>query len=115
MSAKIYDISSYITNELPKMMISDDIVVTINNRKSVILNVQAMIMEFEKKASKQNVDPAEADIKMMEKTLQMLIGESNAKKIEELDLPLPEYKKIFETIMAAAQGIDPDELNKNTP
>lgn len=115
MNAKIYDISSYITNELPKMMISDDIVVTINNRKSVILNVQAMIMEFEKKASEQNVDPAEADIKMMEKTLQMLIGESNAKKIEDLDLPLPEYKKIFETIMAAAQGIDPDELNKNTP
>lgn len=115
MNAKIYDISSYITNELPKMAVADDIMFTINNRKSTILNVQAMITELEKKASEQNMDPAEADIKMMEKTLQMLIGESNAKKIEELDLPLPEYKKVFETIMAAAQGIEPDELNKNTP
>lgn len=115
MSAKIYDISTFITNELPKMVITNDIIVTVNNRKSTVMNVQAMIMEFEKKASEQEMGQAEADTKMMEKTLQMLIGESNAKKIEELDLPLPEYKKIFETIMAAAQGVNPDELNKNTP
>ena len=31
--AKIYDISARITNELPTMKISDDLIVTVNNRK----------------------------------------------------------------------------------
>lgn len=115
MSEKIYDISMYITNKLPKLVINEDLIVTVNNRKSAVLNVQAMIMEFEKKASDKEINVAELESKMMEKALQMLVGEANADKIEALDLPLPEYKKIFDTIMAAAQGIEPEELNKSTP
>lgn len=115
MSEKIYDISMYITNKLPKLVINEDLIVTVNNRKSAVLNVQAMIMEFEKKASDKEMNVAELESKMMEKALQMLVGEANADKIEALDLPLPEYKKIFDTIMAAAQGIEPEELNKATP
>lgn len=115
MSEKIYDISMYITNKLPKMVINEDLILTVNNRKSAVLNVQAMIMEFEKKASDKEMNVAELESKMMEKALQMLVGEANADKIEALDLPLPEYKRIFDTIMAAAQGIEPEELNKSTP
>ncbi len=115
MSEKIYNISMYITNKLPKIVISDDIIVTVNNRKSAVLNTQAMILEFEKKASEEGINITELESRMMEKALQMLVGESNAKKIEEMDLPLPEYKRIFDTIMAAAQGIEPEELNKATP
>lgn len=115
MSAKIYDISMHITNELPKVVITDDIMVTVNNRKSTVLNAQAMMSEFEKKAKEKEMDATDAERAMMEKALQMLVGESGAKKIEDLDLPLPEYKKVYETIMAAAQGIDPDKLNEETP
>lgn len=115
MSAKIYDISMYITNELPKIVITDDIMVTVNNRKSTVLNTQAMVTEFEKKAKEKEMEPVDAERAMMEKSLQMLVGESGAKKIEDLDLPLPEYRKIYETVMAAAQGIEPDKINEQTP
>lgn len=47
--AKFYDISAKITNELPTLKITDELVVTVNNRKNTILNVQAMVAETEKK------------------------------------------------------------------
>ena len=43
--AKVVDITSKITNDLPIVKITDDIVVTINNRKSNVLNVMAMANE----------------------------------------------------------------------
>ena len=39
---KVIDISMKITNQLPMIRITDDLVVTVNNRKNTILNVQAM-------------------------------------------------------------------------
>ena len=99
--AQIYDISMKITNELPKLTITQDLTVTINNRKSTILNIQAMIKEGEKKkADGEDVD----DISFMNKALGMLIGEKNAAEIESMDLPLPEYKELFNDIMAIASG-----------
>ena len=41
-----------ITNELPVVKITDDIVVTVNNRKSTILNIQAMAIEVDKKGKR---------------------------------------------------------------
>ena len=45
---KVIDISMKITNQLPMVRITDDLVVTVNNRKNTILNVQAMGAEAEK-------------------------------------------------------------------
>lgn len=50
--AKFYDISAKITNELPTLKITDELVVTVNNRKNTILNVQAMVAETEKRQKK---------------------------------------------------------------
>ena len=109
MAQKFYDISTKITNELPTLKITDDIIVTINNRKSTILNIQAMALEAERKA-KANPDEIEenAEFKQMQKALAMLIGENAANKIDELDLPVDEYTKMYEAIMKIAQGQDPD-------
>lgn len=115
MNAKIYDISMYITNELPKVVITDELMVTVNNRKSAVLNVQTMIMEQERKsASGELSEEEDTEYAIMEKALKLLVGEKSAKAIDELDLPIPEYKKVYETIMAAATGADPESL-KETP
>lgn len=98
---QIIDISSKITNELPMIKISDDLVVTVNNRKSVILNIQAMVQENEKKAAKGKETD---DMEFMTKALSMLIGQKNVDAIEEMDLPIPEYKEVFQTIMSVATG-----------
>lgn len=51
---KVIDISMKITNQLPMVRITDDLVVTVNNRKNTILNVQVMAAEAEKKKDSDN-------------------------------------------------------------
>lgn len=98
--AKIYDISMKITNELPAMKITDEILVTVNNRHSTILNIQAMIMEAEKKESNET--------EIMDKALNLLIGEKKTEEINALDLPINEFKEVYAAVMKVAQGIDID-------
>lgn len=96
------DISSKISNALPVVKITDEIVVTVNNRKSNILKMQVMVKEQEK-ASKKNSGEFD-EIKFMNDVLGMLIGEKNAEAIDSLDLQLPDYKIVYEAIMEAATG-----------
>ena len=100
--SNIIDIRSKITNHLPIVQLTDEIIVTVNNRKSTILNMQLMIKESEKKSKKNNDEYDE--IAFMEKILAMLIGKKSVDAINELDLPLPEYKMVYEEIMNAATG-----------
>jgi hypothetical protein len=106
--SNIIDISGKITNQLPIVKISDDIVVTVNNRKSTILNMQVMIKESEKKSKKNNDEYDE--LSFMEKVLAMLIGQKSVDAINEMDLPLPEYKAVYQGIMGAATGQTQDEM-----
>lgn len=105
--AKFYDISAKITNELPTLKITDELVVTVNNRKNTILNVQATVAETEKKTEEDAGE--EKELAMMNKALKMLLGEKNAAAIEEMDLPVPEYSEVFRSVMMVAQGKEPDE------
>ena len=112
--AQIIDLTGKITNELPIVRISNELSVTVNNRKSVILSLQAMLMEIERKdneARKASVETgaeytAPDDTAIMAKALKMLVGEKSAEAIEEMDLPLPEYKLVYEAIMNLASGAD---------
>lgn len=107
---KMIDISSKISNALPVVKITDEIVVTVNNRKSNILKMQAMVKEQEKVAKKNKGEFDE--IKFMNDVLGMLIGEKNAEAIDSLDLPLPDYKIVYEAIMDAATGGQEQEGNR---
>lgn len=110
--SNIIDISSKITNQLPIVKITDDIVATVNNRKSTILNMQLLVKEQEKKAKERAKEQAEGDevveeydeLAFMDKILSMLTNPKTVKAINELDLPLPEYKIVYEAIMGAATG-----------
>ena len=97
---KVIDISMKITNQLAMIRITEDLVVTVNNRKNNILCVQAMASEAEKKAS----EDGDNGIGFMVKSLEMLVGKEAADKIENMDLPLPEYKEMYNTIMSVATG-----------
>lgn len=102
--ANIIDISGKITNQLPVVKITDDIVVTVNNRKSTILNIQVMAREVEKKAEQSENSEDYGRMPFMRKTLEMLVGKKNADAIEALDLPMPEYSLVYETLMNTATG-----------
>lgn len=102
---KVIDISMKITNQLPMIRITEDLVVTVNNRKSTILNIQAMAQEAE-----ENKD----DMAFMIKGLEMLVGKDASDKIEALDLPIPEYKEMYNTIMQVAMGTYGEEQTPST-
>ena len=102
---RVIDISMKITNQLPMIRITEDITVTVNNRKSTILNIQAMAQEAENKENKD-------DMAFMIKGLEMLVGKDASDKIEALDLPIPEYKEMYNAIMGVATGTYGEE---NTP
>ncbi len=96
------DISKKITNQLPVVKITDEIIVTVNNRKNTVLNVQAMTQEAEKKAEKEGGTYDE--LAYITKVMEMFIGKKSTDEIEKLDLPLPEYREIYNTIMQVATG-----------
>lgn len=100
--SNIIDISAKITNQLPIVKITDTLTVTVNNRKSTILNMQAMVQEAQKKSEKNKGEYDE--MAFMNKALSMLIGGKNVEAIEELDLPMPEYKEVYQSIMQVATG-----------
>ncbi len=114
--SNIIDISARITNQLPVVKITDEIIVTVNNRKSTIMSMQLLSKEQERKAkerSDENDGKEEFDeLSFMSKILSMLIGQKNVDAIEKLDLPLPEYKIIYQCIMAAATGQSQEEVEK---
>lgn len=105
--AQLYDISMKITNELPKLTITEQLTVTINNRKSTVLNIQAMQKQMElkaKEAAQKGEEYEEDSMAFMTKALEQLVGAKNVKEIEDMDLPLPEYKEVFQAIMSIATG-----------
>lgn len=111
--SNIIDISSKITNQLPIVKITEDIVATVNNRKSTILNMQLLVKEQERKAkerakkqskSGEVVEEEYDELAFMDKILNMLISAKTTKEINELDLPFPEYKVLYGAIMNAATG-----------
>lgn len=98
----MYDISAKITNKLPEVKITDDIIVTVNNRKSTILNIYAMFEENKRKDDEEHNDLDE--VGLMHKALGMLIGQKRADEIEALDLPIPEYKVLYQDLFTIARG-----------
>lgn len=108
--AEIIDFSSKITNQLPVVKITEDLVVTVNNRKSVVLSIQAMAKQVEKKAKEEDSDEYD-QITFMKKAMAMLIGGKHTEAIEDMDLPMPEYTDLYRSIMDVASGT----YGKDTP
>lgn len=103
MQKNFYDISAQITNQLPTLKITDDIIVTVDNRHKNVLCIQGLALESEGKITENE---------LMDKSIAMLIGEKHAKAIEELNLPLPEYKLVYQTLLKVALGNFKDTPSK---
>lgn len=103
------DISAKITNKLPAVKISDDLIITVNNRKSNMLAVRAMVTESQKVEE----NGGEADeLKLMDSIMRTLTNAKTVDEINKLDLPLPEYKLIFNAVQAACSGQTVEEFEE---
>lgn len=99
--SKIIDISAKLTNERPKIKISEDKIYEIDDRKNTILKMYQMFRDGDVN-----------DIEMMDEVIKMLLGEKAAKEIDEMNLSIKNYQTIVIAIMAAIQEITFEEAEK---
>lgn len=109
--ARKYDIIERLKakNERPFVMIDEDHTYTINTSKTNVMNIMAVIQEFEKDKGESEED----DMKMMDKIVELSLGKDALEYISSLDLTLEAYKLIFDVIMAAISGEELDDESKD--
>lgn len=91
--SKVIDISGKLTNERPKLKLSDDKIYEIDDRKNTVLKFEQMV---------QNEDLS--DVETVDKMIELMLGEDAAKEIEEMDLSMIAYQSIMIAITAAISG-----------
>lgn len=99
--AKVIDISSKLTNEKPKLKITDDLVIEVNNSKNAVL-----LMNQKLETANTN-NPEELDA-----LLEILIGKEGVKAINDLSPSMPDFITIFNGVMACALGEDFDTVER---
>jgi predicted thioredoxin/glutaredoxin len=99
--SKVIDISAKLTNERPKIKISEDKIYEIDDRKNTILKMYQMFRDGDVN-----------DIEMMDEVIKMLLGEKAAKEIDEMNLSIKNYQTIVIAIMASIQEITFEEAEE---
>lgn len=87
------------SNELPVITIGDK-AFTVNNRKSTAKKLAN---------AKRNKKNGEDDDRIL---IETLMGPEAADYIDSLDLPLPVYKELFYTVMAAYNGTSVEKMKE---
>lgn len=96
---------------LPTVIVKDR-VLTVNNRKSTMKALKKGQADLEAKAEKEGRAVTDDEASML--LISTICGKDAAKFVESLDLPIPVFKDLLSTIMAAYQGITVEELEKQT-
>ncbi|OME86530.1 MULTISPECIES: hypothetical protein [Paenibacillus] len=92
--AKIIDITSKLTNERPKLKLGEGKEYEIDNRKNTVLAIQAKI------------DKGAEGSEYLDEVLEMALGKSAVKEINESDISFADYQIIFVAVLAGALGED---------
>lgn len=90
---KIIDISAKLTNEKPKLKLSEDKVFEIDDRKNTILQMNQKFREADFN-----------NLEVIDDVIKLTLGEAAAKEIDKMNLPFSVYQSIFVAIMAAVMG-----------
>lgn len=99
--AKLYTLDHKLLVETPEIRIGEKIY-AVDNRQKTVKKIQ------ETSRAIKNDDPYEG----IEKVLAMALGAKAAKEIDELNMPYPAYQKMFELVMAAVTGEEPETIDE---
>lgn len=97
--AKIIDISAKLTNERPKIKLTEDKTYEIDDRKNTVLSLNQKMSE---------VSEGEA----VDIIISTLLGEVAAKEIEAMDLSISDYEHISLALMAAVSNEEYEETER---
>lgn len=94
---KLYTLDSKLLIGTPEIRIGEK-VYPVDDRQKTVKKLMKLTQDKEK--ALENID----------ETLKLAFGEKAFKEIDEMNLPYPAYQKLFELVMAAITGEDPDEI-----
>lgn len=97
--AKLYTLDHKLLTETPEIRIGEKIY-AVDNRQKTVRKIQDAAKEI------QNDDPYAG----MDAVLELALGAKAAKEIDEMDMPFPAYQRMFELVMAAVTGEEPDAV-----
>lgn len=97
--AKLYTLDHKLLTDTPEIRIGEKIYAVDNRQKTV-----KQIQEASKNISKD--DPYRG----IDLVLELALGAKAAKEIDELNMPHPAYQKMFELVMAAVTGEEPETI-----
>lgn len=96
----LYTLDNELLNATPEIRIGDK-VYPVNNRTKTVKKIQTASKEITED------DPYSG----MDKVLELAMGAKAAEEINEMDMPFPAYQQMFELVMAAVTGEEPDVIS----
>ncbi len=99
---KMYTLDGKLLTELPELRIGDKLY-PVDNRTCT---VKKMMQLTTKKAGEEDEDY----LGSMEEALTLALGQKAVAEIKPDELPFPAYQKLFELVLAAATGDDPEKI-----
>lgn len=98
--SKVIDISSQLTNERPRIKITEDLIVEVDNSKNNVLTIMSELDE-----------EGQNDVEMVDSLMVKLFGEKDSKKLDELNLTLPSYLTIIKAALAQVLDVEMDVID----
>lgn len=99
--AKLYTLDQKLLTDTPEIRIGEKIY-AVDNRQKTVKKIQAASREID------GADPYTG----IDKVLELALGPTAAKEIDEMDLPYPAYQRMFELVMAAVTGEEPEKISE---
>lgn len=91
--SKIIDISAKLTNEKPKLKLSEDKIFEIDDRKNTILLLNQKMGDSDLN-----------DLNAIDEMIEVVLGKKATKEINDMNLSIVAYQSIMIAIMAAITG-----------
>nr|DAH89216.1 MAG TPA: hypothetical protein [Caudoviricetes sp.] len=95
--SKLYTLDGKLLTETPEIRVREK-VYPVDNRQKTVRKLMALNAE-EKDVGAQ-----------FDEALKLALGPDAFAEIDEMDLPFPAYEKLFELVMAAVTGEEPEEI-----
>nr|DAJ22104.1 MAG TPA: hypothetical protein [Siphoviridae sp. ctKRf14] len=102
---KLYTLDGKLLTESPEIRIGEKIY-PVDNRQKTVAKLQETI------ANQENPNDLMAGVANV---LALALGEKAAQEVENMNMPYPAYQQLFELVIAAVTGEDPEEVGARFP
>lgn len=103
--SKLYTLDGKLLTETPEIRIGEKIY-PVDNRQKTVAKLQETI------ANQENPNDLMAGVASV---LILALGEKAAQEVEAMNMPYPAYQQLFELVIAAVTGEDPEEVGARFP